>query len=141
MHLKIKKMKGILPNQCKTIGYVILACSIFLPAILYIMGYINDSNFMLAKATIKVLIWFALFMIFLAKTKNENEETSAIRIKSSCYALYFIFIYYIIMLVKGLYEGNLNGADSSALIVFMTFNVICLEFGIKKTKIDKLFKK
>ena len=61
-------MKGILPNQCKTMGYVILACCIFLPAIIYIMGYINDSNFMLVKATAKVLIWIALFMIFLAKT-------------------------------------------------------------------------
>lgn len=134
-------MKGILPTYCKTMGYVILACCIFLPSISFLMGYINDSNFILIKAAIKVLIWIALFMIFLAKAKNENEETSAIRVKSLCYALYLIFIYYIVVLVKGIYVGNFSGADSSGLIVYMVFNVICLEYGKLKDKINKIFKK
>lgn len=80
-------------------------------------------------------------MIFLARTKNENEETSAIRVKSLCNALYLIFIYYIVVLVKGIYVGNFSGADSSGLIVYMVFNVICLEYGLLKHKIDKIFKK
>lgn len=80
-------------------------------------------------------------MIFLARTKNENEETSAIRVKSLCYALYLIFIYYIVVLVKGIYVGNFSGADSSGLIVYMVFNVICLEYGKLKDKINKIFKK
>lgn len=134
-------MKGILPTYCKTMGYAILTCCIFLPFISFIMGYINDSNFILIKAAIKVLIWIALFMIFMARTKNENEETSAIRVKSLCYALYLIFIYYIVVLVKGIYVGDLSGADSSGLIVYMVFNVICLEYSLLKHKIDKIYKK
>ena len=134
-------MKGILPTYCKTMGYVILACCIFLPSISFLMGYINDSNFILIKAAIKVLIWIALFMIFLARTKNENEETSEIRVKSLCYALYLIFVYYIVVLVKGIYVVEFSGADSSGLIVYMVFNVICLEYGKLKDKINKIFKK
>ena len=134
-------MKGILPSYCKTMGYSILICCIFLPFIAFVMGYINDSNLMLVKATIKLMVWFSLFMIFLARTKGENEHTSQIRIKSSCYALYFIFIYYIVMLIKGIYSDNLETADSSTIIVYMAFNVACLEYGIQKDKIDKIFKK
>ena len=48
---------------------------------------------------------------------------------------------YIVMLVRGVYDGNLEEADSSIAIVYMAFNVLCLEFGIQKSKVDKLFKK
>jgi hypothetical protein len=45
------------------------------------------------------------------------------------------------MLVRGVYDGNLEEADNSIAIVYMAFNVLCLEFGIQKSKVDKLFKK
>ena len=80
-------------------------------------------------------------MIFLAKVKNENEETAKIRVKAICYASYLLVIYYIVMLVRGVYDGNLEEADNSIAIVYMAFNVLCLEFGIQKSKVDKLFKK
>ena len=80
-------------------------------------------------------------MIFLAKVKNENETTSKIRVKAICYAIYLLGIYYIVMLARGVYDGNLEEADNSIAIVYMAFNVLCLEFGIQKSKVDKLFKK
>ena len=80
-------------------------------------------------------------MIFLAKVKNENEETSRIRTKAICYAIYLLGVYYIVMLVRGVYDGNLEEADNSIAIVYMAFNVICLEFGIQKSRVDRLFKK
>ena len=80
-------------------------------------------------------------MIFLAKVKNENEATSKIRVKAICYAIYLLGIYYIVMLARGVYDGNLEEADNSIAIVYMAFNVLCLEFGIQKSKVDKLFKK
>lgn len=134
-------MKGILPVYCRTMGYVILILSVFVPLLMFMFGMINDSNLLFTKAAVKLLVWFSLFMIFLAKVKNENEETSGIRIKAICYALYLLGIYYIVMLIRGAYDGNLEEADNSIAIVYMAFNVVCLEFGIQKSRVDKLFKK
>ena len=39
------------------------------------------------------------------------------------------------------YNGNLEEADNSIAIVYMVFNVICLEFGVQKSRVDRLFKK
>ncbi|WP_306668460.1 hypothetical protein [Phocaeicola sp.] len=134
-------MKGILPTYCKTMGYTLLILCVFLPLMMFMFGMINDSNLLFTKASVKLLIWFSLFMIFLAKVKNENEETAKIRVKAICYAIYLLGIYYIVMLVRGVYDGNLEEADNSIAIVYMAFNVLCLEFGIQKSKVDKLFKK
>ena len=108
---------------------------------MFMFGMINDSNLLFTKASIKLLIWFSLFMIFLAKVKDENEKISRIRIKAICYAIYLLGIYYIVMLVRGVYNGNLEEADNSIAIVYMVFNVICLEFGVQKSQVDRLFKK
>ena len=134
-------MKGILPTYCRTMGYTLLILWVFLPLMMFMFGMINDSNLLFTKASVKLLIWFSLFMIFLAKVKNENEETAKIRVKAICYAIYLLGIYYIVMLVRGVYDGNLEEADNSIAIVYMAFNVLCLEFGIQKSKVDKLFKK
>ena len=45
------------------------------------------------------------------------------------------------MLVRGVYNGNLEEADNSIAIVYMVFNVICLEFGVQKSRVDRWFKK
>lgn len=134
-------MKGILPTYCRTMGYTLLILCVFLPLMMFMFGMINDSNLLFTKASVKLLIWFSLFMIFLAKVKNENEETAKIRVKAICYAIYLLGIYYIVMLVRGVYDGNLEEADNSIAIVYMAFNVLCLEFGIQESKVDKLFKK
>lgn len=134
-------IKGILPTYCRTMGYTVLLLSVFMPLMMFMFGMINDSNLLFTKAAIKMLIWFSLFMIFLAKTKNENEETTKIRVKSMGYAIYLLGIYYIIMLIRGVYYGNLEEADNSIAIIYMAFNVICLEFGIQKSRVEKRFKK
>lgn len=134
-------MKGILPVYCRTMGYVILLLSVFVPFIMFMFGMINDSNLLFTKAAIKLLIWFSLFMIFLAKVKDENEATSKIRVRAICYAIYLLGIYYVVMLIRAVYDGNLEEADNSIAIVYMAFNVICLEFGVQKSRVDKLFKK
>ena len=60
------------------------------------------------SASIKLLIWFSLCMIFVAKVKDENEKSSRIRIKAICYAIYLLGIYYIVMLVRGVYNGDVD---------------------------------
>lgn len=139
--LKYKIMKGILPVYCRTMGYVVLLLSVFVPLLMLMFGMINDSNLLFTKASVKLFIWFSLFMIFLAKVKDENEHTSRIRVKAICYAIYLLGIYYIVMLARGVYNGNLEEADHSIAIVYMAFNVICLEFGIQKSRAGRIFKK
>ena len=139
--LKYKIMKGILPVYCRTMGYVILLLSVFVPFIMFMLGMINDSNLLFAKAAVKLFIWFSLFMIFLAKAKDESEATSKIRVQAVCRAIYLLGIYYVIMLIRAVYDGNLEEADNSIAIVYMAFNVICLEFGIQKSRVDRIFKK
>lgn len=134
-------MKGILPVYCRTVGYVVLILSVFVPVLMFMFGMINDSNLLFTKAAVKLLIWFSLFMIFLAKVKEETEETSRIRVKAICYAIYLLGIYYVLMLLKGAYEGRLEEADNSVAIVYMVFNVVCLEFGLQKSRVDRLFKR
>ena len=114
-------MKGILPVYCRTMGYVVLLLSVFVPLFMFMFGMINDSNLLFTKASIKLLIWFSLFMIFLAKVKDENEKISRIRIKAICYAIYLLGIYYIVMLVRGVYNGNLEEADNSIAISLLWF--------------------
>lgn len=134
-------MKGLLPIYCRIMGYVILLLSVFVPLFMFMLGMINDSNFLFTKASVKLMIWFSLFMIFLAKVKDETEKTSRIRIKAMCRALYLLGVYYVVMLMRGMYDNNLEGVDNSIAIVYMAFNVICLEFGILKDRKDRFFKK
>ena len=125
-------MKGILPVYCRTMGYVVLLLSVFVPLFMFMFGMINDSNLLFTKASIKLLIWFSLFMIFLAKVKDENEKISRIRIKAICYAIYLLGIYYIVMLVRGVYNGNLEEADNSIAIVYMVFMLFVWNLVYKK---------
>ena len=55
--------------------------------------------------------------------------------------LFICWAFIILMLVRGVYNGNLEEADNSIAIVYMAFNVICLEFGVQKSRVDRLFKK
>lgn len=130
--LKYKIMKGILPVYCRTMGYVVLLLSVFVPLFMFMFGMINDSNLLFTKASIKLLIWFSLFMIFLAKVKDENEKISRIRIKAICYAIYLLGIYYIVMLVRGVYNGNLEEADNSIAIVYMVLMLFVWNLVYKK---------
>ena len=132
--LKYKIMKGILPVYCRTMGYVVLLLSVFVPLLMFMFGMINDSNLLFTKASIKLLIWFSLFMIFLAKVKDENEKISRIRVKAICYAIYLLGIYYIVMLVRGVYNGNLEEADNSIAIVYILTYKSCYLSGIRRTK-------
>lgn len=134
-------MKGILPVYCRTMGYVVLLLSVFVPMVMFMCGKVNDGNLLLVKAAIKMSVWFALFMIFLARVKQENEETARIRVKSMGYALYLLGVYYLIALMRAVHVGNLELADRSIPILYMALNVLCVEFGLQRHRARRLFKK
>ena len=134
-------MKALLPVYCRIVGYVVLLLSIFLPFILAIYKVITDDNLMFYKESIKLCMIIGMLMILLARTKDENEATDRIRIKSMRYAFFLTILFIFLNMVYRLAKGDALSADSSAFIVYMAMNVLCLEFNIKKAKVDKIFKK
>ncbi len=134
-------MKALLPIYCRIVGYVVLLLSIFLPFILVIYKVITDENLMFYKESVKLCMIIGLLMILLARTKDENAETDRIRIKSMRYAFFLTILFIFLNMVYHLAKEDMLSADSSAFIVYMAMNVLCLEFNIKKAKVDKMFKK
>lgn len=134
-------MKGILPVACRYAGYALLILSVFVPLLMYMFGLVYDGNLLYVKLCIKLVIWISLFMIFLAKAKEENEEIASIRSKAMKYALYLWGIYYIVMLVKGTINQDVQSADNSVGIVYMIINVLCWEFFLQKHRIEKAFRR
>lgn len=67
-------MKGILPASCRLLGYVLLLLSVFVPLLMYMFGQVDDANLLYVKLGMKLVIWISLFMVFLARMKDENEE-------------------------------------------------------------------
>lgn len=134
-------MKGILPVACRYAGYALLILSVFVPLLMYMFGLVRDGNLLYVKLCIKLVIWISLFMIFLAKAKEENEEIASIRSKAMKYALYLWGIYYIVMLVKGTINQDVQSADNSVGIVYMIINVLCWEFFLQKHRIEKAFRR
>ena len=78
-------MKGILPVPCRVAGYALLLLSVFVPMLMYMFGMVHDGNLVFVKLGMKLVIWISLFMVFLAKTKDENEETGKLRLNSMKY--------------------------------------------------------
>ena len=140
-NFNINSMKGILPFQCRTMGYLLLLLAVFVSALLYMFGTIDVTNFIFVRFGMKTTIWIALFIIFFSKTKDENEKTKNYRTLSTKWALFIWMVYYIVILVKGLLENNLHTTDNSSAIIFMVINVFCFEFLLQKSRIERSYKR
>lgn len=134
-------MKGILPVPCRIVGYALLILSVFIPLLMYMFGMVDDGNLLYVKMSMKLVIWLSLFMVFLTKAKEEDAEAASLRSKAMKYALYAWGVYYIVVLVKGTLEGDVQLADNSVGIVYMVLNVLCLEFFMQKRRMEKMFRR
>ena len=134
-------MKGILPLYFRFAGYILLLLSVFVPMLMYMFGMVSDANLIALRAVMKLVIWISLFMVFLAKTKDEGAESAAIRLKSFKYATCMLGVYYVVMLVREALSGATVSAENSAVLVYMALSVLCLEFLLQKNRIEKMFKK
>lgn len=134
-------MKGILPASCRIIGYALLILSVFVPLLMYMFGMVDDTNLLYVKMSMKLVIWLSLFMVFLAKAKEEDAEAASLRSKAMQYALYVWGLYYIVLLVKGAVDGDLQVADNSVGIVYMVLNVLVWEFFLQKRRMEKMFRR
>ena len=133
-------MKALLPVFCRPLGYVILVISMFIPFLLLMQGMVTDSNLLFYKECIKLLILGAMMIIF-ALSRNEGRETEIIRNKATRNAIFLTVLFLFGGMLYRVATGDIMTVDTSSFLIFLIINVLCLEFGMQKARIDKIFKR
>ncbi len=133
-------MKALLPVYCRPIGYGVIALALFLPFIFMMAGVINDSNLLFYKECSKLLMMLGALMILFALSRQENAETEQIRNRATRNAMFLTVLFVFGGMVYRVARGDVFSVDTSSFLIFLLLNVLCLEFGIKKAAVDRLFK-
>ena len=134
-------MKALLPGYCRPLGYVILIVALFLPFILVMMGKVTDTNLLFYKECTKLLMIVGALMILFAFSKNESRETEQIRNLATRNAIFLTVLFVFGGMLYRVATGDLVTVDTSSFLTFLVINVLCLEFGMKKAMVDKIFKR
>lgn len=134
-------MKALLPIFCRPLGYFVIALALFLPFLMMMLGKITDINLLFYKECAKLLMMMGALMIIFALTKNESNETEKVRNLATRNAIFMTVLFVFGGMLYRLAQGDLVSVDSSSFLIFLILNVLCLEFGIKKSAVDGLFKR
>ena len=134
-------MKALLPVYCRPLGYVILIVALFLPFILVMMGKVTDTNLLFYKECTKLLMIVGALMLLSAFSKNESRETEQIRNLATRNAIFLTVLFVFGGMLYRVATGDLVTVDTSSFLTFLVINVLCLEFGMKKAMVDKIFKR
>lgn len=134
-------MKALLPVYCRPLGYVILVFALFIPFILVMMGKVTDTNFLFYKECTKLLMIVGALMIIFALSKSESRETEQIRNSATRNAIFLTVLFVFGGMLYRVATGDLITVDTSSFLTFLIMNVLCLEFGMKKAMVDKIFKR
>lgn len=134
-------MKPLFPVYCRPMGYIVMALALFLPMILMLMGRVTDDNLLFYKECSKLLMMTGAVLILFAYSKFESKETEAIRNKAVRNAIFItVFLLFGRMLWR-VATRDVMSVDTSSFFVFLIVNVLCLEFGIQKSVVNRLFKR
>ncbi len=134
-------MKALLPVYCRLLGYFVIALALCLPFVMAMLGKVTDANLLFYKECSKLLMMLGALMIIFALTKGESKQTEQIRNKAVRNAMFLTVLFVFGGMLYRVAQGDLMSVDSSSFLIFLIFNVLCLEFGIKKATVDGLFKR
>lgn len=134
-------MKALLPVFCRPVGYLILLIALFIPFILVMQGMVTDRNLLFYKECTKLLMMAGCLMIIFALSKNESRETEQIRNAAVRNAVFLTFFFIFGGMLWRVVQGDIMNVDTSSFLTFLVFNVLCLEFGLKKALVDRFFKR
>ena len=134
-------MKALLPVYCRPLGYFVIALALFLPFLMLMVGKMTDGNLLFYKECSKLLMMLGAVMILFAFTKNESKETEQIRNQATRNAIFLTVLFIFGGMLYRLAKGDIMSVDTSSFLIFLILNVLCLEFGIKKATVDRLFKR
>ena len=122
-------------------GYAVIALGLFMPFLLMMMGRVTDANLLFYKECSKLLMMMGALMIIFALSKNESPETEKIRNRAVRNAMFLTVLFVFGGMLWRVAKGDLMSVDSSSFLIFLILDVLCLEFGIKKATVDRLFKR
>ena len=134
-------MKALLPVYCRPLGYFVIALALFLPFLMLVIGKMTDGNLLFYKECSKLLMMLGAMMILFAFTKNESKETEQIRNKATRNAIFLTVLFIFGGMLYRVWKGDIMSVDTSSFLIFLILNILCLEFGIKKATVDRLFKR
>ena len=134
-------MKALLPVYCRPLGYSVIALALFLPFLMLMVGKMTDGNLLFYKECSKLLMMLGALMILFAFTKNESKETEQIRNQATRNAIFLTVLFIFGGMLYRLAKGDIMSVDTSYFLIFLILNVLCLDFGIKKAAVDRLFKR
>lgn len=134
-------MKALLPVYCRPLGYFVIALALFLPFLMLMIGKMTDDNLLFYKECSKLLMMLGAMMILFAFTKNESKETEQIRNKATRNAIFLTVLFIFGGMLYRVWKGDIMSVDTSSFLIFLILNILCLEFGIKKATVDRLFKR
>ena len=134
-------MKALLPVYCRPLGYFVIALALFLPFLMLMIGKMTDGNLLFYKECSKLLMMLGAMMILFAFTKNESKETEQIRNKATRNAIFLTVLFIFGGMLYRVWKGDIMSVDTSSFLIFLILNILCLEFGIKKATVDRLFKR
>ena len=72
-------------------------------------------------------------------TKKQAQD--AMREEAERVGMYYVNARWLGGMLYRVAQGDLLSVDSSSFLIFLILNVLCLEFGIKKATVDRLFKR
>ena len=133
-------MKALLPVYCRPLGYFVIALALFLPFLMLMIGKMTDGNLLFYKECSKLLMMLGAMMILFAFTKNESKETEQIRNQATRNAIFLTVLFIFGGMLYRVWKGDIMSVDTSSFLIFLILNILCLEFGIKKATVDRLFK-
>lgn len=134
-------MKALLPVYCRPLGYFVIALALFLPFLMLMIGKMTDGNLLFYKECSKLLMMLGAMMILFAFTKNESKKTEQIRNKATRNAIFLTVLFIFGGMLYRVWKGDIMSVDTSSFLIFLILNILCLEFGIKKATVDRLFKR
>ena len=134
-------MKALLPAYCRPLGYVVLLVALFIPFILVMRGVVTDHNLLFYKECTKLLMMAGCLLIIFAFSKNESREKEQIRNSADRNAIFITFLFFFRGMLWRVMQGDVINVDTSSFLTFLVFNVLCLEFGLKKALVDRFFKR
>ena len=134
-------MKALLPVYCRPLGYFVIALALFLPFLMLMIGKMTDGNLLFYKECSKLLMMLGAMRILFAFTKNESKETEQIRNKATRNAIFLTVLFIFGGMLYRVWKGDIMSVDTSSFLIFLILNILCLEFGIKKATVDRLFKR
>ena len=126
---------------CRPLGYFIIALALFLPFLMLMMGRVTDANLLFYKECSKLLMMLGALMIIFALSRHESAETEKVRNRAVRNAMFLTVLYIFGTMLYRVAQGDIATVESSSFLIFLIMNVLCLEFGLKKSSVDRLFKR